>query len=154
MQTEGIDFLRGYRADPERYLPLPDRQYQHFDEWEGEIIRNLCWSAGLLEGNRPYFAEFWKIFGVTSMTVSVFSGDTQPEEIVRMIQNADLVECTDPEQAKINLKKFTDGQGNEFLSVNSVVGKEDDEHAEQYLVWKGKTHRFDELNALNEKEKG
>ena len=86
MQTEGIDFLREYRADPERYLPLPERQYQHFDEWEGEIIRNLCWSAGLLEGNRPYFAEFWKIFGVTSMTVSVFSGDTQPEEIINAAQ--------------------------------------------------------------------
>lgn len=26
------------------------------------------------------------------------------------------------------------------------------DNAEQYLLWKGKTHRFDELNAMNEKE--
>ena len=152
MRLEGPDFLLEYRTNTDRYLPLPDKQYQHFDEWEEEIIRNLCWGAGLLEENRPYFAEFWKVFGVTSLTVTVSSKDTEPAKIVQMIQKADLIECINPDKAEIHFKKFTDDHGNEFIGVNSVIGKEDDDNAEQYLFWKGKTHRFEELNAMNEKE--
>ena len=132
---EGIDFLKEYRAHPERYYPLTDRQYEHFDEWEDEIVRNLCWSACLLEGNRPYFTECWKIFGVTSITVNVSVADTTPHDIVRMIQEAGLVDCVNPEKAKIHFKKHTDKTGNEFIGVNSVISTEDDDHSEQYQIW-------------------
>ena len=96
---------------------MPDKQYQHFDEWEEEIIRNLCWGAGLLEENRPYFAEFWKVFGVTSLTVTVSSKDTEPAKIVQMIQKAGLIECINPDKAEIHFKKFTDDHGNEFTPL-------------------------------------
>ena len=32
---------------------------------------------------------------------------------------------------------------------STVMSGEDDDGAEQYLLWKGKTHRYDELNAMN-----
>ena len=55
--NKSIAFLKEYRANPEKYLPMVDHQCKHFDEWNDEITRNLCWDAGILEGNRPYFAE-------------------------------------------------------------------------------------------------
>ncbi len=145
-----IAFLKEYRANPEQYLPLTEKQYKHFDEWEEQIVRNLCWGAGILEGNRPYFMELWKIFGVSTMTVSVVSDGIEPAEIVRLLQSSGLVECTDPEKAKINIKKFTEDGGKTFYGVNTVIGKEDDDTAEQYVFWNGPTCRFDELNVLNE----
>lgn len=33
-KAQGIDFLQEYRAHLERFLPLIDHQYKHFEEWE------------------------------------------------------------------------------------------------------------------------
>ena len=152
MRPEGPDFLLEYRAHPERYRPLAETQYKHFDEWEDQIVRNLCWSAGLLEENRPYFAEFWKVFGVTTLTITVSAKGAEPAEILRMILKAGLIVFKDHEKARIQSKRIKDDDGNEFIGMNFVFGTENDEYAEGYLTWMEKAHRFDELNALNEKE--
>ena len=143
---EGIDFLREYRANPGKYLPLSEDQYKHFEKWEDEIIRNHCWGAGLLEGNRPYFAECWSIFGVSTITVLVSAEDAEGTDIVRMIQEAGLVECVNPEKAKITIKKATEENGNVFYGINTVTGSEKDG---QYLFWKGPIHTYEELDELN-----
>lgn len=151
-RLEGPEFLLEYRAHPDRYLPLSDVQYKHFDKWEDQIVRNLCWSAGLLEENRPYFAEFWKVFGVTTLTLTVSAKGAKPDEIVRMLWKAGLIASNDPEKVSIEYKSITDDHGNEFIGVNFVFGTEDDERAEGYLTWMGKAYSFYKLNALNEKD--
>lgn len=70
-KKQGVDFLREYRDHPEMFLPLIDHQYKHFDEWEDQESRNLCWDAGIFQDNCPYFAECWKIFTTTVMTVFI-----------------------------------------------------------------------------------
>ena len=153
VENKCIAFLKEYRAHPERYLPLTDKQYKHYNEWEEEIIRNMCWGTGLLEGNLPYFMECWKVFGMTTLTVTVFAEGQDPAEIVGMMQRSGLVQCSNPEKAKIHIKKVTEKNGKVFYGINSVMGKEDDDYAEQYLYWLGDSCRFDELNALNSARK-
>ncbi len=46
-QKEGVDFLREYREHPEKFLPLVDHQYKHFNEWEDQDSRNMAWDAGI-----------------------------------------------------------------------------------------------------------
>ena len=148
-EPEGIALLTDYRANPGKYLPLTDRQFSRFDEWEDEIVRNVSWGAGLLEGNRPYFAELWKVFGVATLTVTVSAENAGETEILLMIVKAGLVGCPDPRKTEIHFKETEDGEGNRFVSVNFRYSREDDDYAEQYIRWRAPLHPFGELNALN-----
>ena len=147
-RKEGIEFLLEYRAHPEKYLPLVDHQYHHFDQWEEQIIRNQCWGAGLLEGNRPYFMECWKVFLATSITVFISSEGIDRTEAVRMLERTGLVRCVDPGKAKPEILEFKDSNENGFYSINTVIGVDEEG---QFLFWNGKTHPFDELNEMNER---
>ena len=40
VENKCIAFLKEYRAHPERYLPLTDKQYKHYNEWEEESLEN------------------------------------------------------------------------------------------------------------------
>ena len=146
-QAEGTDFLLDYRKQPDMYHPLVDHQYKHFDEWEDEIARNQCWSAGLLEGNRPYFMECWKVFLTTFITIFVSSDGIGRTETLRLLERAGLIECANPQRAKPKILEFRDSNGNEFYSINTVISVDG---GCQFLYWNGNTHPFDELNQLNE----
>ena len=148
-KLEGTDFLVEYRAHPERYLPLTDDQYKHFDRWEEQILLNEYWGAGLLEGNRPYFLEVWKVFGVRTLTVIVSAEGTTQEEIVRMIIRAGLLSSRTPEKVEFNFKPTVDDHGNKFIGVNAVISKETDDSFEQYYHWMGNVFSFDKLDELN-----
>ena len=145
-----IAFLKEYRAHPERYLPMVDHQYKCFEEWDDQITRNMCWSAGLLNGNRPYFAECWKVFLTTSMTVffSVQGYEQVKDELFFLMElmqaGLALPRCRDLDHLKA--LRFTDGNGNEFISFNFVL---DIEEQQTYMSWLGECSRFDELNRLN-----
>ena len=149
-----IAFLKKYRAHPEKYLPMVDRQYKHFDEWEDQITRNVCWSAGILNGNRPYFAECWKVFLTTSMTVFFPAAGYEHVKhelfFLMELMQAGLVlpRCKDMNHLKA--VRFTDGNGNEFISFNFVV---DIEEKGQYMSWLGDCCGFDALNRLNGKNR-
>ena len=146
-----IAFLKEYRAHPERYLPMVDHQYKHFDEWDDEITRNMCWSAGILNGNRPYFAECWKVFMTTSMTVFISAEGYENEKnelffLMELMQaGLAMPRCEDLNHLKA--LRYTDGNGNEFISFNFVL---DIEEKGQYMSWLGNFCGFDELNRLNE----
>lgn len=145
-----VAFLKEYRAHPEKYLPLADRQYRHFDEWEEQVVRNLFWSAGILNGNRPYFAECWKVFLTTSVTV-FFSAEEygKVNNDLFFLMELMLAGLALPRSRDMNHMKalrITDGNGNEFISFNFVL---DIEEGEQYTTWHGSTCGFDELNRLN-----
>ena len=67
----GIEFLKEYRAHPEKYLPLIDRQYKHFNKWEDEIIRNLNQGAGVGCNNQLYFVERYDVFFSSLATIFI-----------------------------------------------------------------------------------
>ena len=152
INKEGIEFLALYRAYPKKYLPITDKQFQHYDEWEDDIVQNMCWSAGVLEENRPYFAEIWKAFGVTTVTVTVSLQETDSGSVVQMVLRSRLIECINPQKAKVSIKSTEEKDGYEFISVNIIMGTEDDNNGEQFAYWNGKTFKYDDLNDYNDKQ--
>jgi hypothetical protein len=60
-----IRFLEEYREHPEKYLPMTENAWKHYEkadygtEWYDDPWYNLGWDAGLAEGNRPYFMLCW-----------------------------------------------------------------------------------------------
>ena len=154
-QKQGIEFLREYREHPEKFLPLIDRQYKHFDKWEDEYSRNRCWDAGIYEENCPYFAECWEI--VTSTVVTVYISakwiTREPDLkyiLVEFIRNG-MITGLSKDRPHIEASRVTDGAGNEFYSINMVIGN----HEKGQLIQWGKGHvSYDELNAFNEGKAG
>ena len=150
-KSQGIDFLREYRKHPEKFLPLIDHQYKLFDEWEDQESRNLCWDAGIFQDNCPYFAECWKIFTTTVMTVFISKTgiDWEPNLkniLVEFIRNGLIAGLAGSELPYIETKVFTDKTGTEFYSFNLVLG---DEAKGRFIDW-GRGHAgYDELNQYN-----
>lgn len=149
-ENKSIAFLREYRAHPEKYLPLVDHQYKHFDKWDDQITRNMFWDAGIMEGDRPYFAECWKVFLTTSMTV-FFSAEGYEDvknDLTFMLEllRAGLVVPENDDFDHIRVMRFKDGIGHEFISFNCVLGIDE---KGSYMSWLGGSCGFDELNRLN-----
>ena len=68
------------------------------------------------------------------------------EELVNMLLQAGIVKFTEENHRSVQVSTFTDSNGNEFYSVNIVVGVED----ETYLTHdSGKILPFKILNDLN-----
>ncbi len=153
--SEGIRFLREYRADPEKYLPLSSYQYKHFDEWDDEITRNMCWGAGILEDNRPYFMECWKVFLTTSVTVRISAKGIehwQDElQFLLLLVRAGLITGLDREHLSMHVLKQTEEDGNEFFAVNLVLSVDE---KGQFVQWGGETDSFEALNRLNDETAG
>ena len=150
-QAQGIAFLKEYRAHPEKFLPLIDHQYRHFDKWADEESRNLCWDAGIYDGNCPYFAECWSIFIHTVMTVFISQKRIPPEAdqkyfLVEFIRNSLIGGITTTAELHIEIATVTDDAGNEFYSVNLVLGNDE---KGQFINWGRCSTSFEELNRFN-----
>ena len=150
-QKQGVDFLREYRKHPEMFLPLIDHQYKSFDEWEDQESRNLCWDAGVFQDNCPYFAECWKIFTTTVMTVFITTQGINWKPnlkniLVEFIRNGLIAGLSGKDLPHIDTKAFTDGTGAEFYSFNLVLGEEE---KGQSIHW-GRGHfGYDDLNEFD-----
>ena len=152
----GIEFLKEYRAHPEKYLPLINRQYKHFEEWEDEITRNLSWGAGVGHNNRPYFAERYDVFFSSLATIFISTEgledwDTEfTEQFLLLFWQWGLISGYTPKENPTIVTRVTDGNGNEFFSVNMVLGTLD-EHGDYhcFIPWNVKPNAFTELDQLN-----
>ena len=159
--SEKIRFLEEYRTHPEKYLPMTDHAWKQFEKvdygenWYDDPWYNLGWDAGLAEGNRPYFLECWATCGITMLTYLISAegiGEYGVPEMLAMLEKAKLVKILDPSEPRTDVRKYTDGSGKEFFSVNIVVGDEDG----TYVIG-GKMYPFRALNEYNrnrEKEEG
>ena len=148
---QGIDFLQEYREHPEKFLPLTDHQFRHFDEWADQESRNLCWDAGVYEDNCPYFAECWKIHTTTVMTVFISAKGIKwkpnlVNTFVEFIRNGLIAGVSSTENLHIDTVKFKDSKGHPFYSFNMVLGNEDQG---RFIQWGRGGSRFDELNEYN-----
>ena len=149
-KKQGIEFLREYREQPEKFLPLVDRQYREFEKWEDEITRNMCWDAGIYQDNCPYFCECWKVFLTTVVTVFISTKGIPWEPnlkniLVEFIRNG-LIAGLSRDTPHIEFSTFTDSSGNEFYSFNMVISEDE---KGQFITW-GRGHEsYEELNKLN-----
>ena len=52
-------------------------------------------------------------------------GDASTEDLVKMLTEAKLFRLLDPEKPRTSVMKFEDSTGEEFFSINVVVGDEE-----------------------------
>ena len=153
--TEKLELLSKLRDHPERYLPIINHAWKTFPdrddgtEWYDDPEYNIGWDAGLLPENRPYFLECWATCGITMLTyfVSVVGiEDAKDAELIRMLEEAELFRILDPSDSRTEVQKY-DVDGDEFFSINIVVGDEDNTY-----VKGGKIFSFRYLNEFNAKK--
>lgn len=144
--------LMDIREHPEKYYPLVDHaEWHHEGRTEcGDV--NIGWNIGLLENNRPWFGECWAWEGITMLTYFISTKDMEgktPEELRQLLEDTGLIRFRDPENKReTGVKTFTDGNGNEFYSINIAVGCEDETYITNDT---GIIHAFKDLNRFNER---
>ena len=124
----GLDLIKAYREDPEKYLPFTD----HTDEMPsrnkyGEV--NIGWYAGLLEENRPFFAECWAVDQITMLTIYVSAEgieDKTAAELDQWFQQIGYYSYRNTDHSHPDVRTFPDKKGNTFFSINIAVGIDDE----------------------------
>lgn len=115
----GLDFIKEYRAHPERYLPFVDRTGVTPGRNEyGEV--NIGWNAGLLKDGRPFFAECWAVDQITTLTF-YFS--------TRGIENITRVEM---DKLLLDSGYFTYRDEKHYLPFVETFGKSEDSEYDQF----------------------
>ena len=144
----GMDALKEYRANKSSYLPMVDHETKCFETRDEFDDVNIGWNCGFI-GNRPYFAEVWATTGITMLTVFISTigiEDYTPKDLERLlIEDAGYYA---PKEGYIPVEfvpQYTDDNGNEFFSVNVVVGEED----EPAVITGARAYPFTILNELN-----
>ena len=126
MPLTGLDMIREYRTNPEKYLPMYDVTWQMSPRNEYDEV-SIGWNAGLLDGNRPYFADCWAIDQVTMLTFYLCTKDIEgasPEFLAQLFIDSGYFWPKEGYKPPY-VRTFTDKNGNEFYSINLGVGVDD-----------------------------
>ena len=144
-----IDNLMEYRNNKEKYLPLIDHETKPFAYRDKFDDVNIGWDCGFI-GNRPYFLECWATTGITMMTVFLSTTgieDYSVEDLEELlIDEAKIYSKKEGYKSPEFAPKPVDSNGNEFFSINIVVGVEDEPAR---INGGGHLVPFAELNKLN-----
>ena len=144
-----IDNLMEYRNNKEKYLPMIDHETEFFPERTEYDDVNIGWDCGFI-GNRPYFLEAWATSGITM--ISIFLSTTGIEDYSvadlekLLIDEGKIYSKREGYESPEFAPKPVDSNGNEFFSVNIVVGVEDEPAK---INGGGHLVPFSELNKLN-----
>ena len=109
---------------------------------------NIGWNAGLIDGKRPFFCECWAD-GCTVITYFISTKgieDYTVGQLEEMLSNADIISYNCQEHYEASAMTFTDHSGNEFYSVNMVVGDEEKTYTDGGMIFS-----FSYLNKFNQK---
>ena len=124
-----IDNLMEYRNNKEKYLPLIDHETKPFAYRDKFDDVNIGWDCGFI-GNRPYFLECWATTGITMLTIFLSTTGIEDYSITDLekllIEEAKIYTKKEGYTSPDFVPKYVDGSGNEFFSVNIVVGTEDE----------------------------
>ena len=124
----GLELIKSYRTNPDRYLPMLDHTEEVPGRNEyGEV--NIGWNAGLLEENRPYFAECWAVDQMTMLTINVSAKGIEEktaEEIDQWFQNIGYYSYRGDKRYPATIRKEKYPNGEEFFIINLLVGAEDE----------------------------
>ncbi len=144
---DGIQFLTHYRNTKDFYLPMVDHESMIFEDRSKSGQANIGWNCGSI-GDRPYFLEVWAIDGFTVMTVFVSLigiEDYTLDDMEKLLIEKGGIYSKKEGYLKPEYCLFTDQSGNEFFSVNIVVGLDD----APAVIEGGRIYPFSELNRLN-----
>lgn len=144
---DGIQFLVYYRSLRDFYLPMVDHESRVFEDRNEFGDVNIGWNCGSID-NRPYFLEVWAADGITMMTVFVSTigiEDYTLEDIEELLIKKGKIYSKKEGYMNPEFPRFVDHSGNEFYSINIVVGLPD----EPAVIEGGKIYPFSELNRLN-----
>ena len=135
--TEKISFLDEYKMNPDKYLPLIDRAWDVFPERTELGDVNIGWNVGIVEGNRPFFGECWAD-GVTVMTYFISTigiEDHTVEQLEKMLADAGIIWHVGGRKYDTDVMRHVDGNGNEFYSINFIVGDDDDTYIDGGIIY-------------------
>ena len=144
--SEKLAFLDEYKRNRDRYLPLIDHAWKVFPERTEFGDVNIGWNVGIVEGNRPFFCECWAA-GITALTYFISTAgieDHSVEQLERMLADAGIVWYVGERKYPTSVRIFTDGNGNDFFSINIIVGDDDGVYTEGGIVYS-----FVRLNEYN-----
>ena len=150
---QAVDAIREYRNNKEKYLPLIDHEKEHFQSrsYCGDDLGytvNIGWNCGFI-GHRPYFYECWATEGITMLTVflsTIGIEDASVQDLEKLlIEEGKIYTPIEGYSSPALAPKFTDGNGNEFYSINICVGIED----EPPVIDGAPLYWFSTLNQLN-----
>ena len=145
---EKLTFLQDCLEHPGKYLPIVDHAWQTFPVRNEFDEVNIGWNAGLIDGKRPYFCECWAD-GCTVITYFISTKgieDYTVGQLEEMLSNADIISYNCQEHYEASAMTFTDHSGNEFYSVNMVVGDEEKTYTDGGMIFS-----FSYLNKFNQK---
>ncbi|MBR1744052.1 MAG: hypothetical protein IJ733_19745 [Lachnospiraceae bacterium] len=145
---KAIEHLSEYRKNKEKYLPMIDHHTKFFPERTEFEDVNIGWDCGFI-GNRPYFLECWGTGGITMLTIFLstigIENYTVGELEELLIEQGKIYVKVEGYESPSIVPKLTDGNGNEFFSINIVVGLED----EPARIEGGMIIPFEKLNEFN-----
>lgn len=149
--ADQFKLLNDIRNNPDDYYPLIDHACWKYEEKTDSGDVNIGWNIGLLEEKRPWFAECWATDGLTMLTYFVSTSGIEhktPEQLSSILESAGIVKFVDSDHDNTPaVKVFTDKKGNEFYSINILVGDEENTYVTKDS---GLIHSFRELNRFNE----
>lgn len=146
MSLTGLEMIIEYRRNPEKYLPLYDHTWLTPSKNEYEEI-NIGWNAGLIDENRPYFVECWAVDQLTSLTFYLNTKgieDKSPESLAQLFIEVGYFTAKEGLKPPY-VRTFTDKNGDEYYSINMVIGVED----EPAMIEGAPLFNFSKLNQLN-----
>ena len=144
-----IDNLLEYRNHKEKYLPLIDHETKPFPSREKTDDVNIGWDCGFI-GDRPYFLECWATAGITMITIFLSTEGIEEHSVSDLekllIEEGKIYSKREGYESPEFVPKPVDSNGNEFFSINIVVGLEDEPAR---IDGGGHLIPFPELNKLN-----
>lgn len=144
-----IDNLMEYRNNKEKYLPLIDHETEFFPERTEYDDVNIGWDCGFIR-NRPYFLEAWATTGITMITIFLSTIGIEDYSVADLekllIEEGKIYTKREGYESPDFVPKPVDDNGNEFFSINIVVGLEDEPAR---IDGGGHLVPFNELNKLN-----
>ncbi len=111
-------------------FPRPDRSgfEPNFRKTADDDVIDIGWTEGVLSDGRPYRLECWAQDQVTCVTIFVSSSGLEGldrEGLVDLLEREDLVRFPHAKRY-VSARPFRDAAGNDLLSINVVVGDEEE----------------------------
>ena len=120
--------------------------------------KNLSWGAGVLSGNRPYFAEYWNLHQLGTLrhflTLYISSEGIEKEglrdaDLIHALGLEELAESADGGHPYAEVATYTDHSGKEFFTLRMLIIEE---WGKTVINWKGKLFPYKLLHQMNGKE--
>ena len=145
--SEKLAVLNELRRSKDNYLPLTDHAWKVFPKGTDDGDVNIGWDVGILDGKRPYFCEAWAS-GFTVLTYFISTKgieDYTVEQLEDLLKENGIVWYVGERRYKTSLAGFTEGSGNEFFSINIIVGDDDGVYIDGGIIFS--LSRLNEYNS-------